>query len=205
MKIDIADRYLEAEEIRTDKAPYEAYYQMLTSVFDLSKMQSFCDVGCSNGNLQQIMRKNHPEIAVHGFEFFEFLKRAADPEILDTIEIVDLRDPLQHEVKYDLVNCTEVGEHIDPEYSGVFLQNLRQLTKRFLVMSWSDSGGEHDRANDPHHQHLNPLSFADFSRLMRDNGFVEIEGATLALRQASYRPHFHDWWRKSLSVWKVKP
>lgn len=203
-KIAIESRYPESSEVRTDSLPYDAYYQTVAAVFDMSKITSFCDVGCATGHLQKAIIEKHPNTRIQGFEFFDYHRKAADPSIADTIAIVDLRDPLQHDSKYDLVNCTEVGEHIDPDYADAFLQNVKSLVGRFLIMSWSDSGGEHDLVNDNNHQHLNPLPYAQFCLLMQKNGFVELPEVSERLKKASYRAGFHDWWRKSLSVWKVQ-
>jgi len=202
-KIDISERYPPESELRLDSKPYQAYYEMLANVFDFSKIQSVCDVGCSTGHLLSIIKQKHPDISVLGFEFFEYQIQNAPENIREYIKLVDLRDPLFHMQKYDLVNCTEVGEHIDEAYAGSLLNNLRNLTRRFLIMSWSDSGGINDPQNDPHHQHLNPLSKEKFMALMRESGFEHQEEASGQLLRQSNRPHFHDWWRKSLSVWKV--
>jgi len=203
-KVDISTRYFAEEEVRVDENPYIAYYKALSSVFDFSKIDSFCDVGCATGLLQFNVKKNNPQIDVCGFEFFQYHKDAANQQIKDTINIVDLREPLNHNKKYSLVNCTEIGEHIDKNYCVQFLNNLKNITDKFLVMSWSDSGGENDHANDPHHQHLNPLKYDEFVAMMEQNGFVLVEGQTKNLLKATYIPNFHDWWRKSLTIWKVK-
>jgi hypothetical protein len=203
-KVDISTRYFAEEEVRVDENPYIAYYKALSSVFDFSKIDSFCDVGCATGLLQFNVKKNNPQIDVCGFEFFQYHKDAANQQIKNTINIVDLREPLNHNKKYSLVNCTEIGEHIDKNCCVQFLNNLKNITDKFLVMSWSDSGGENDHANDPHHQHLNPLKYDEFVAMMEQNGFVLLEEQTKDLLKATYIPNFHDWWRKSLTIWKVK-
>lgn len=203
-KVDITERYPESVELRLDERPYVAYYNMLSMVFNLDKLKSFCDVGCSTGHLLSHLKKMHPKMEVKGYEYFEYQKNHAPESIRDLIEIADLRDPLLEVKKYDIVNCTEVGEHIDPAYAKALLDNLKKMTGKFLIMSWSDSGGEHDRQNDPYHQHLNPLSREDFYRLMNSNGFVLQQEATEGLYNNSFQPGFHDWWRKSLSMWRVK-
>lgn len=203
-KIDINSRYFAEEEIRKDQRPYLAYYKALSTVFDFSKMKSFCDVGCATGILQYNIKKINPQIEVCGFDFFQYHKDAADPLIKETINIVDLRDVLLHDKKYDLVNCTEIGEHIDKNHCIQFLNNLKNITGKYLIMSWSDSGGENDLTNDPHHQHLNPLKYEQFIELMENNDFVLLEEQSKNLLNATYIPDFHSWWRKSLTIWRVK-
>lgn len=204
-KVDITNRYPEEVELRFDDRPYVAYYQMLSKVFVLDKLKSFCDVGCSTGHLMAQIKNQHSNIEIKGYEFFEYQKNNAPETVRGCIDIVDLRDSLGDSVsRYDLVNCTEVGEHIDAAYAVSLLDNLKKLTGRFLVMSWSDSGGLAEPQNDPYHQHLNPLKKEQFYKLMEENGFILQVQATDALLANSYQPNFHDWWRKSLSVWKVK-
>jgi hypothetical protein len=98
-----------------------------------------------------------------GLEYFSWQKEAADSLIKDTINIHDLRDEWLGEKKYDLVNCTETGEHIDPAYCDVFIENLKIFVGP-TVNSYSDSStiksGEGDRTNSG----TCPLNFSD-----RDN------------------------------------
>ena len=203
-KIDIENRYLQEEEVRKDTKPYKAFFNILNKTFNLTKIQSFCDVGCATGHLMWEMKNNNSNIEICGYEFFEYHKNAAKEEVKNYINIVDLRDELNTDKKYDLVVCTEVGEHIDKQYCVQFLDNLKSITGKFLIMSWSDSGGENDSANDPHHQHLNPLKYNEFVEMMEQNGFALLEEQTKQLLNATHIPHFHDWWRKSLTIWKVK-
>jgi len=203
-KIDIENRYLQEEEVRKDTKPYKAFFNMLNQTFDLTKIKSFCDVGCATGHLMWEMKNNNSNIELCGYEFFEYHKDAAKEEVKNFINIVDLRDELEINKKYDLVVCTEVGEHIDKNFTETFLKNLKNLTGDFLVMSWSDTGGEFDLKKDPHHQHLNPLKHKDFITMMKNNGFLHLEQETKKLLKASYQPNFYHWWRKSLTIWKVQ-
>lgn len=203
-KIDITARYPEENEIRKDNRPYKSFYDMLNQTFDLKKIKSFCDVGCSTGHLLHEFKTNNSEIELCGYEFFQYHKDAAAPDIKNFINIVDLREELNISHKYDLVNCTEVGEHIDKEFAEIFLKNLKNLTNKFIIMSWSDTGGKDDPLNDPLHQHLNPLKYEQFVSLMKNNGFILLENQTKELLRNSYRPYFYEWWRKSLTIWRVE-
>lgn len=203
-KVNIENIYIPEEEIRTNPAPYVAFYRTLSGVFDFDKVKSFCDVGCATGWLIHEIKKNHPHVDVVGYEYFQYHKDNAADLIRENINICDMRDDLEEPSRADIVLCTEVGEHIDPAYTASFLENLKKLTNKYLIMSWSDTGGEHDRANDPHHQHLNPLKFDEFRAMMEEQGFYLLENQTAKLLEASNVPGFHDWWRKSLSIWRVK-
>lgn len=212
-KVKISARYVAEEEIRNDDEPYAAYLQAMEAVVDFPKISSFCDVGCATGNLIKLVKQKHKHIEVRGLEFFPYHKEAADPLIQDCIQIHDLRDPLfDRNTSFDLVNCTEVGEHIDPGYQAQFMENLKILCgykavvqgnqRPLLFLSWSDSGGEHDREHDPRLQHLHPLSGQQVEEMMRSHSFVKHEVATKRFVEVSLGlEKFSPWWRKSFGVW----
>ena len=172
------------------------------------------------------MKKEYPEIFVQGIEYFGFHKDAAHDLIQKSIDILDLRDEISLSRKFDIINSTEVGEHIDPAFTSVYMQNLKNHCRKFLILSWGNTGGENDRKRDPHLQHLNPLSFEKVSKLCYENGFKLDEVKTKELVFYSKRAPkiklakgimpvlrkklglnfdqidgFYPWWRSSLSVW----
>jgi len=209
-RVNIDDRYPPEGEIRECALPYKAFYDTLCYTFrNLDGLTSFCDVGCSNGLLLDIVRQNHPSAHIAGIEYFSYHKDAAPNSVKDKIRIWDLRDPFDSSLglkKYDVIVCTEVGEHIDPEHASTLLRNIRSLmhsgTK--LIMSWSHTGGEDDKESDPKHQHLNPLNRQSFMNLMLTSGFKFMSEQSQALVVNSFiNTSFMDWWRLSLTVWKV--
>jgi SAM-dependent methyltransferase len=227
-KTDISTRYFEEEEVRSNPNPYEDYFYVLNNTFNLSGIGSFLDVGCATGWLLFFLRKNFPLMNLSGLEYFEYHKNAADPTVREEIQINDIRDPLNLGERYDIVNSTEVGEHIDPSYTEVFLDNLKRHCSKYLVVSWGDTGGVNDRKRDPHLQHLNPLPYHEVITFFQDHGFTLDKEKTKRMRYFSHRAPkikmspgiipvlkkliginypqtdgFYPWWRKSLSVWKT--
>ena len=69
--------------------------------------------------MESIKRK-YPHVAVQGYDIFDWSKQYADPLVKEQVQIVDLRQKLNPGRQFDIVNCTEVGEHIDKEYEQVF-------------------------------------------------------------------------------------
>lgn len=204
-RVDITKRYFANQEIRPDlgsRDPYLGYLKALESTFDLTKINSVIDVGCATGRLLQHIKKGYPNVKVAGIEYFDYHKKAADPSVQESIVLHDLRDPLPTMEKYDIVNCTEVGEHIDPEYEKVLMENLTKLTKRYLITTWSS---EPDRADKPKelHQHLNPKSLNSYKQLVESFGFKENKTLTEKMVKNSVRQlYFHNHWRKPLVVWE---
>lgn len=205
-KVDINTRYPEELETMRPDGPYQDLYEVISSIFDFKTVGSLIDIGCSDGNLLKIVNQNHRDLKVAGIEYFDYHKKHADASIVDKIRFIDIRDPLPDDLKdqkFDIVICTEVGEHIDPSYAEAFLANVKSLTGGYLIMTWSCHGGEHDRANDPLHQHLNPLSFDLFFKLMSDNGFLyQHEVTTDSIEHIRRKSSFYSWWRESFTVWE---
>ena len=210
MKVNINKKYFKEEEVRKNSLPYKAYYEALSETFDLTKINGICDVGCASGWVLHFFKNDFQDKKVHGIEYFDWHKESAPSNVKKEIEIRDIRDPLSKprwyrtNFKYDIVNCTEVGEHIEPERTQIFLDNLRLLCNRHIIITWASSGGKSDRNNDPHLQHLNPLSFSKVKELLKSSGFKhENELSKKMLLSAKKRKDFHPWWRQSLSVWSV--
>lgn len=203
-KIFIDERYFPEDEIRTNLNPYHDYYECLSKTFNLSQMNGFCDVGCANGPLLYFIKNRIPHIDIMGLEYFDWQKNAADPSIKESIEVHDLRDIWRGEKKYDLVNCTETGEHIDPEYCDIFIENLKKICRKYLVISWSDTGGANDRVHDEHEQHLNPLRTNQVEELFTRHGFIKnIELTDKFIQESNNKKDFNFWWRKSLGIWEI--
>tara|TARA_R110000868_G_scaffold74710_5_gene216187 strand:- start:65 stop:688 length:624 start_codon:yes stop_codon:yes gene_type:complete len=203
-RINIDERYFKEDEIRTNTKPYEAYYSCLNSTFNLSEIKSFCDAGCANGPLMYELKKNNNNIELLGIEYFQWQKDAADKSIKEDIVVHDLRDEFVSNKKYDIVNCTETGEHIDPEYADTFIENLKVVCGKYLIISWSDTGGINDIKHDEHVQHLNPLTNNQVDELLIKHGFKKNNELTTKFINSSIGNNdFNFWWRKSLGVWEI--
>ena len=191
--------YLPENEVRTDNKPYEALYNSLFTLNEFRQIKSFIDVGCSSGNLVDLVSTNFPAIECAGIETFAFLKNAAPLNIIEKIFLEDLRFPLINKYpKFELTMCLEVAEHIDPNSLDDFIDNLKQLSSRYLVMSWSSSYPPPDAPP----QHLAPLNKFQYKKIMKKSGFVEDKKLTVRLKKiAKSEPHFHIWWLETITVW----
>ena len=50
-KINIDIMYPPESEVRPDSSPYDEYYNCIKETFNLSEIDSFCDIGCATGHL----------------------------------------------------------------------------------------------------------------------------------------------------------
>lgn len=205
-KVNIDSRYPEEAEVNRPDLPYQEFYEVISSVFDMQSVRSIIDVGCADGNLISIIKENNPHISVAGIEYFEYHKKYAKTNIADNIKFLDIRDDLPDDLKdqkFDIVICTEIAEHIEPEYTQKFLSNLKSLTGQLLIMTWSRHGGEKERHKDEHHQHLNPLELDQYLITVSNNGFQFNETATQYLHaSAMNKNNFYFWWKESLAAWQ---
>lgn len=197
-KVDIDIMYPPELELREDSSPYDEFYKCILSTFNMDEIESFCDIGCSTGHLVCNML-NYTNAC--GIEYFQYQRDNADEQIRECINIVDIRDPFEDGLKFDLVNCTEVAEHVDPKYLDVFLDNLKKLTGKYLILTWSST---YPPADAPP-QHISPLSKHDVNKLMNAWGFeLDQEKTDKFLSESNKYSKFYFWWRESLTIWRVK-
>lgn len=197
-KINLEQIYTESKEVRFDSSPYDEYYQCIKATFNLDDINTFCDVGCATGHLVENMLN---ECDSCGIENFQYHKDNASENVKSCINVFDIRDPFEENLKFDLVNCTELAEHVDPKFIDVFLDNLKKLTGKYLILTWSST---YPPADAPP-QHVSPLYPDDVEKLMKSWGFeLDREKTEKFLKHSvSYR-NFYFWWRESLTIWKVK-
>jgi hypothetical protein len=187
------------EEFRRDPFHYQLYSKCLAEAVDLHQVASVADVGCANGELLAALATRFPHLQLRGFDYFEWAKTNAPNSVRGMIELVDLRLPLVNQTRadaFDVVNCTEVAEHLKPEHEEQFLANLDTLTRDLLVLSWSP-------VENP--QHFNPKPAAYVVERLAGRGFELLEPETDRLRAAlerSVTPFGYQWWGEGVLVFR---
>lgn len=195
---EIEKKYTEEEYMRTPE-PYVMYLRSLEKLFDFSIIDSFADLGCSSGRLIEHMKAKYPHVEVFGFEYFEWAKKHADPAIKDFIQLGDLSKPLNHTKKYSIVNCTEVGEHIEKDAEDVLLTNIVSLVDDILILTWSNE--EHDGDG----QHVNPRTKKYIINKLSKMGLLFWKEATSEIKntlELSLEGVGHNWWPENIMVFK---
>lgn len=102
------------------------------AIIDILKPKSIIDVGCGNGDLVKgFIIRNIQTFGIEGT-----VNALSDTEDFDRIWIYDLRkDKIEYPFtfrKFDLVICFEVAEHIESEYTDIFIDTLCSLSDRIL-------------------------------------------------------------------------
>ena len=199
-KVKIDDRYLPSEELNHNKKPYEALSRVLSNTFEYT---SLFDAGCRNGQLLFEVYNQDQSKVVRGCDYFQWCLDAVDPLVSSMVYQWDLRDRIE-ESSYDIVTCFEVAEHIDKDYCDVFLENLRLMTNKYMIITWSDSGGETQRQFDTHLQHLNPLKKDEVISVVGKYFNLETELSNKFIESSNKESDFLWYWKKSLTVWSPK-
>lgn len=154
-------------------------------------------MGCSTGWLLYHLKHKY-SIDVCGLEYFEYQKENADKSIKDSILIKDLRHIIDLE-EFDIVNCTEVGEHIEPAALDNFLENLNNFTKKYLIMTWSSTFPPIGASP----QHVTSLKYKDFVSLIESYEFKKNSDLTQKFIENSKNyKNFYFWWRDSITVFE---
>lgn len=96
----------------------------------------FADVGCGDGTYCAVF-KSFGWLEIHGYEG---TPKISSLGVYDNIMTVDLSKKRYVDIKYDLVLCLEVGEHIPKEHEQVFIDNICEYTTKDLILSWAIPG-----------------------------------------------------------------
>ena len=113
------------------------------AVVDVFNPESVIDVGCGIGDYVKYWY-NDMNIQAFGIEGSE----AVLPYVVsDKVLIFDMR--VEHNIRLhsDLVTCFEVLEHIEEEYSDIFVKNLTKLSDCILVSAAPPGAGGHYHVN----------------------------------------------------------
>ena len=162
---------------RRDKLLWRAEI-MCNAINDVFEPESVMDVGCGIGEYVQYFH-NNLGIEANGIEGSE----ACHPYLVsENVYIIDMRIEFNIRICSDLAVCFEVLEHIEEEYSDIFVKNLTNLSDRILVSAAPPGAGGH------HHVNCQPQSY--WIEKFLKFGYIYDEGKTLLIR-AALQPWSH--------------
>jgi len=142
------------------------------AINDVFEPESVIDVGCGIGEYVQYL-ENNLGIRSCGIEG----SGACLPYLVsEKVMILDMRIKQNVRLHSDLAVCFEVLEHIEAEYSDVFVENLTKLSDRILVSAAPPGAGGH------HHVNCQPQSY--WHKKFLEFGYDYDEVQTQAIRQA---------------------
>lgn len=188
------------EDYKRPMLPYKSYLSSLEEVFDFSIIGSVLDLGCQNGRLIEAIKRKYASINVLGVDYFTWARDHADESIRQYVKLEDLAKPVDFGGQFDLVNSSEVGEHIEKESEDVFIDNLIKATRHTLVLTWSN------QASHDHDQHQNPRPKSYIIKKIEAKGLVYWKEASVDLSN-SLRSNLsgigHNWWADDVMVFRT--
>lgn len=110
------------------------------NIVDVLGIKSMIDLGCGMcGYLEGVYAAGCTDIA--GIDMYRDLALDYIPDhLLDFIEVGDITKPFENERVFDCSLSIEVGEHIDPSGSDVFIDNLTSCSNRYIVFTAATPG-----------------------------------------------------------------
>jgi len=158
------------------------------AVIDIIKPESVIDIGCATGDLVSQFRQMG--LVSDGLEGSD---HALNHSVIEDILHWDLRCDLRNctlsttallPIPYDLCLCLEVAEHIEPEYTKIFLGNLIYFSSNILL-SIAGPGQK-----GLHHVNLQEMTYWD--DLFDELGYTRKQSVA-------------DQIKKEISAWRSKP
>jgi hypothetical protein len=148
---------------------------IIKKISELYEPIAVADLGCGDGWYCQQLKQKWKNTVIHGYEGCVDMKTEG---VYDDIFILDLSLKRYVGIKYDLVLCIEVGEHIPLEKEQTFLDNVKEFCDCFLVMSWAlpKQGGR---------GHFNERPEDYIIEQMTKRGFFVDDSSTNELRDAA--------------------
>lgn len=168
---------------------YQAYAKIILNLFH---PKSIIDFGCANAlSLAYWQKQGINRLA--GIEPATAAYRYMPAAIKSKVKPIDLRKPYRFS-GYDLVNFTEVAEHIESEFETVMLKNVLRAVKNILIISWSNEpGGD---------WHVNLRSEPYVKTRLRRLGLYFEPELTNQLKHELTAPVFKNWlhWSRNIMV-----
>jgi len=154
------------------------------AVVDVFDPESVIDVGCGIGDYVHYFH-NNLNVPAEGIEGSE----AARPYFVsENVYVCDLRKEIVR-IHADLVVCFEVLEHVESEYSDIFVENLTNISNQILVSAAPPGAGGH------HHVNCQPQKYWIKKFLQFDYGYDEVLTCMIrnALKPWKHRKElYHD-------------
>jgi 2-polyprenyl-3-methyl-5-hydroxy-6-metoxy-1,4-benzoquinol methylase len=149
---------------------------------------STADLGCGNGMYCAIFKAiGWP--TVHGYEGTPNMINLG---IYDDIMPLNLIKRRVVGIKYDLVLCLEVGEHVPPQHEQAVLDNMVAFTTKDLIISWAVPG----QYSASGHVNCQPNDY--IVKQLEDREMKFDEKMTLTLRKHSA----FNWFKKGVMAFQ---
>lgn len=111
---------------------------------ELMEVNTIVDLGCGTGWYVKTLK--NADFTVDGFDgnpYTEYLSNIIMQDGAHCYQL-DLAKEIRFKEKYDMVLSLEVGEYIPEKFENIYISNLVNNCKSYLVMSWAIEGQKQD-------------------------------------------------------------
>jgi hypothetical protein len=122
------------------------------------------DFGCGLGNYLEKLKENGFD-KLTGYE-----AEIPDKKVFENIKKYDLTIPIDLPIKGNILSL-EVGEHIPIQYMDVYINNISNNCKKYLILSWA-------MPDQPGHGHVNCLENKEVITILEQKGFKLLSSET---------------------------
>ena len=175
-----------------DTRKWETYHEYCEVLDDLFHPKSFLDLGCAQGYTLDYFAHRIPSIGVEGTEV------ALQLTTRDILKY-DLRDPLYVGRTFDLVNCTEVMEHLEPEFEATLLDSIIRHADNWIIFTaasvWDKARGT------PRQSHWNVKPYEYWVGMFETRKLtIRIDLRDKMRTMLQSKKHVYPWWGRDLIV-----
>jgi 2-polyprenyl-3-methyl-5-hydroxy-6-metoxy-1,4-benzoquinol methylase len=184
------------------KIYYRRYARVL---FDLFHPLNYMDIGCANAYVADYLLEQG--VDAYGIEGAKAAFKYMPKNIKPRVKRLDLRQDWTEDFyqnyhqKFELVNFTEVAEHLKPESEEIMLQNVKLFVNRFLVISWSNQWDAFK--GTPKQEHFNPRSHRYVINRLLSMGFQYRKTTTQLLNRNLSRVEVYPHWYGNIMVFSL--
>lgn len=162
--------------------PRDAYRHFAECVWQtLRPSRGVADIGCGQGFILEFFQEKG--FSVLGVDCSEEIFSFCPASVKDHILVFDLRDDIRPYVprgEYDLVICTEVAEHVEPQFEDVLLDNVFHFARDAVILSWSPDWCIHRGTSRQEHWNPRPKRYV-VKKVYKRFGFKQQDDLTARL------------------------
>lgn len=177
----------------------ETYYEYCEVLDKLFQPLTFLDLGCAQGYTIDYFVRSVGSIGIEGSTV---ALRLATPFAAKHIQQYDLRDKLDLSRTFDLVNCTEVMEHLEPEFEDILLDTIIRHMSNWLIFT---AASVWDKARGTSHQsHWNVKPYSYWVGMFESRGLkIRADMRNKMREMLRTKKNVYPWWGRDLIVCQV--
>lgn len=184
---------------------YNVYHRMGGVILELFKPVDYMDIGCANGYVADFLLSKG--VDAYGIEGADAAFRHMPETIKSRVHQLDLREDWTEyfyaniKRKFEVVNFTEVAEHLKVEHEDTMINNVKMLVGKFLIMSWSNEWCPYKGTEKQ--EHFNPRSKNYVINKMKKHGFDYQKSMSMNFNSKINDLDVYEHWKNTILIFKL--